>query len=137
MENPICKYCYNEIDPNDPHTECEEELRLRAEELTSQVEEVDNWAWYIEYQKAEEARIAQETDAALAAYFAQKQSWTYDDYLDEPCLCGHSHDDHLGDHGSCLVHGCDCDQFGDPPQDYPIKVYFGDPNDGMGFIGYE
>jgi len=50
------------------------------------------------------------------------------------CPCGHDYHQHQGE---CTVRGCSCQEFGEPIEEEYTKVYFGDPGDDMGSIGYE
>jgi len=124
-----CIDCKWVVDIDQPHIYCVERLK----------------------EQAREAKIAAEIEAGWAAFEAEQElrgARLEADFLNEECPCGHIRYFHqFGYNESC--NNCNCLAFGsddyydDNPDDddyeyaEPTKVFFGDPGDNCGFIGWE
>lgn len=113
-------YCEWVIYADQPHDYCEDELAGKHEISQAELDEIDA-AWEAHY-----AELDREAEEAM---------------MNAVCPCGHAGHKHEGSYcdGHCTVAGCDCPQFGEPPENYETytKVYLGDQGDDMGLIAYE
>lgn len=104
----ICPYCTWPVKPGEPHTFCDARL---AEIQQAKVDEEKAWK---EYQQ----QLDSEVDIAWEEHRLRQQAEAADAYEQETCPCGHRHDQHYMDDGSCEARHCDCPQFGEPTENW-------------------